>query len=288
MDSNFAGWKIKTLSLAGRVTLAQSVLAAAYVMQTSFLPIETYKEIDKRVRNFVWGSSEEGRKIRLLNWDKICSPKEDGGLGLRQARYLNLSYMTKLAFISFRELELLWVCVLQGKYFKESMEGLVPAHRSSQSNIWRGICFAWPNMMEGARAGVRDGKTTSLWETKWLDSGIMLGEWAVDSEPDFNPMDRVADFANGDEGWVLDELNKLLPNEIVEQVVGRSPPREEFGSDVWLWGDNHDGRFSIKSAYNQILRKSPQEAGVSWDKIWKWMDLSESNRSFGSPSMVAS
>ncbi|CAN1788388.1 Putative ribonuclease H protein At1g65750 [Linum perenne] len=191
-------------------------------MQTSFLPIETCKEIDKRVRNFVWGSY------------------------------------------------LLWVRVLQGKNFKDSTDGLIPAHRSSQSNIWRGICHAWPYMMAGARAGIRDGQLTSFWESKWLDSGITLGDWAAASDPDFNPMDRVADFVIGDEGWDLDKLNKLLPNDIVEQVVGRSPPRDDLGPDIWLWGDNHDGRFTVKSAYNMITAQSSPGTEINWDKVWKW------------------
>ncbi|CAN1157418.1 Putative ribonuclease H protein At1g65750 [Linum perenne] len=59
IDNKLAGWKVKSLSLAGRVTLAQSVLAAipAYAMQTAVLPVTTCDEIDRRIRNFVWGST---------------------------------------------------------------------------------------------------------------------------------------------------------------------------------------------------------------------------------------
>ncbi|CAN1747316.1 Putative ribonuclease H protein At1g65750 [Linum perenne] len=154
--------------------------------------------------------------------------------------------MTKLAFICFQKPDALWVRVLQGKYFKDSVEGLIPAHRSSQSNIWKGICHAWPYMMKGARAGIRDGKLTSFWESKWLDSGISLGDWAFESNDDFNPMDRVVDFVNGDEG------------------------REELGPDNGVWGDNHDGRFTVKSAYNLIANQRTPETGINWDKVWKW------------------
>ncbi|CAN1122260.1 hypothetical protein LINPERHAP2_LOCUS1265 [Linum perenne] len=43
MDKKLSSWKAKSLSLAGRVTLAQSVLSAipAYAMQTSLLPNTT-------------------------------------------------------------------------------------------------------------------------------------------------------------------------------------------------------------------------------------------------------
>ncbi|CAN1146010.1 LINE-1 retrotransposable element ORF2 protein [Linum perenne] len=68
IDSKLAGWKVKSLSLAGRVTLAQSVLAAipAYPMQTSVLPAKTCEEIDRRIRNFVWGTTGEGWKVPLV------------------------------------------------------------------------------------------------------------------------------------------------------------------------------------------------------------------------------
>ncbi|CAN1190816.1 Putative ribonuclease H protein At1g65750, partial [Linum perenne] len=47
IDTKLAGWKAKSLSLVGPVTLAQSVLAAipTYVMQTVVLPAKTCEEI---------------------------------------------------------------------------------------------------------------------------------------------------------------------------------------------------------------------------------------------------
>ncbi|CAN1773508.1 Putative ribonuclease H protein At1g65750, partial [Linum perenne] len=55
IDQKLMGWKAKSLSLAGCVTLAQSVLAAiqAYAMQTLVLPATTCDELDKRIHNFV-------------------------------------------------------------------------------------------------------------------------------------------------------------------------------------------------------------------------------------------
>ncbi|CAN1788147.1 Putative ribonuclease H protein At1g65750 [Linum perenne] len=70
-------------------------------MQTSVLPINTCDEIDRRIRNFVWGSSSEERNIHLVSWEHICMPKSKGCLGLRLARHLNTAYMVKLAFLFF-------------------------------------------------------------------------------------------------------------------------------------------------------------------------------------------
>ncbi|CAN1798557.1 Putative ribonuclease H protein At1g65750 [Linum perenne] len=66
-----SGWKSKALSLAGRASLGQSALEAipAYYMHTSLLAISTCEEIDKRIRNFIWGSTAEKRKIHLVGWE---------------------------------------------------------------------------------------------------------------------------------------------------------------------------------------------------------------------------
>ncbi|CAN1147353.1 Putative ribonuclease H protein At1g65750 [Linum perenne] len=145
MDQRLSGWKTRSLTLAGRVTMAQSVLAAipVYAMQTTVLPATVCEEIDKRIQNFVWGSSRGDKKIHLMPWEQICRPKEEGGLGLRLSRQLNLAYMTKLAFIFFQDPNRLWVRLLQSKYFKDSaraavnsVAGMTPPNDSLGEDAW--------------------------------------------------------------------------------------------------------------------------------------------------------
>ncbi|CAN1796639.1 Putative ribonuclease H protein At1g65750 [Linum perenne] len=71
ISKKLTGWKVKSLSLAGRVTLAQSVLVAipAYAMQTAVILATTCEAIDRLIRNFVWGSSNEVRTVHLVSWD---------------------------------------------------------------------------------------------------------------------------------------------------------------------------------------------------------------------------
>jgi hypothetical protein len=39
--------------------------------------------------------SEDVRKISWINWDIICSKKENGGLGVRRLREFNMSWIGK-------------------------------------------------------------------------------------------------------------------------------------------------------------------------------------------------
>ncbi|PKI75632.1 hypothetical protein CRG98_004033 [Punica granatum] len=67
VHSRLAGWSMNTLSMAGRVTLAQSVFQAipTYLMHIVKLPISICSMMDKACRNFIRGHSEERRIIHL-------------------------------------------------------------------------------------------------------------------------------------------------------------------------------------------------------------------------------
>lgn len=64
MHSKVAGWKSKSIAMAGRNTLIYSVNCRipAHVMQNTMLPKSVHKAIDKVNQNFLRGSTEEHRE----------------------------------------------------------------------------------------------------------------------------------------------------------------------------------------------------------------------------------
>ena len=69
IKSKLSGWKSRNLSLAGRVTLANLVLHAMpiYPMLIAKFSLLTCQEIDKVIRDFVWGSKEGDCHMHLVN-----------------------------------------------------------------------------------------------------------------------------------------------------------------------------------------------------------------------------
>lgn len=55
VDKRLTGWKVHTLSLAGRTTLIQSTLSTipSYAMQTVRLPLTFYDDLDKKAMSFL-------------------------------------------------------------------------------------------------------------------------------------------------------------------------------------------------------------------------------------------
>ncbi|KAH9669690.1 hypothetical protein KPL70_021892 [Citrus sinensis] len=81
VEKHLSGWVAFHLSLAGRIagriTLAQSVLQAipVYAMQTTNLPLEVRTKIDRDCKNFIWSESFISQKISLIKWQTVCQPK---------------------------------------------------------------------------------------------------------------------------------------------------------------------------------------------------------------------
>ncbi|CAN1793485.1 Putative ribonuclease H protein At1g65750 [Linum perenne] len=90
LDAKLSGWKANSLSLVGRVILTFSILNAipAYAMQTSVLPCHICESIDRKIRNFVWGSINDCMKIHLMSWTRFVSRRNMAGCGLRRLRNL--------------------------------------------------------------------------------------------------------------------------------------------------------------------------------------------------------
>lgn len=77
IQNRLTGWQSKLLSKAGKLVLVKSAASpiADYYMQCHALPIKVCNAVDKLIMNFLWGSTEEKRKLHLVNWDTVTMPK---------------------------------------------------------------------------------------------------------------------------------------------------------------------------------------------------------------------
>ncbi|CAN1127155.1 Putative ribonuclease H protein At1g65750 [Linum perenne] len=271
LDSRLAGWKADNLSLAGRVSLASSVLNSlpCYVMQTASLPLSLCDKIDRKIRNFIWGSSNGVRKIHNVNWDSVCKPKKMGGLGLRSARELNKAFLMKVAWNIITRPEELWVKALVSKYLIRNSVGFTLRSNSGFSSLWRGVMKVWNHTLNGIQWSIKNGKKTNFWKDRWLDSGDILFEHAKDIQGVDLSL-AVSDFVLDNGMWDLNKLSDCLTNDAVLQVFGMSPPNNQLGDDTAAWGLDPSGRFTVNSAYLAIKDCNVDGEEKLWRKVWQW------------------
>lgn len=84
-------WSSKVFSIGGQKVLIKAVaqLTATYSMSTFKIPTTLCNVLQALVATFWWGGLEDCRKIHLTHWEKLCRPKNAGGMGFRDLSYFN-------------------------------------------------------------------------------------------------------------------------------------------------------------------------------------------------------
>ena len=117
-----AGWKGRSVSLAGRVVLLQAALDSLpiYWFNMFLMPKTVVSKLEKIRGNFFWGCKEsngqEQSKMHLIAWEKICRPKAEGGVGIAKIRERNISMIGKWWWRCINERNKFWNVTLQSKY----------------------------------------------------------------------------------------------------------------------------------------------------------------------------
>jgi hypothetical protein len=94
VQGKIEGWRSKSLSWAGKNILVKVVASA---MSSFLLPDGFCRTLDKAFKNFLWGfPKDKSCNPTLKSWRSLCLSKDQGGLGFRLMKYVNLFLISKL------------------------------------------------------------------------------------------------------------------------------------------------------------------------------------------------
>jgi hypothetical protein len=96
LQKRLSSWKGKLLSLGGRLILINLVLSNVVLHMISFflLPKGVLHKLDYYRSRFFWQGDRE-KKYRLAKWSVVCSPKDQGGLGIHDLVVKNTVLLSK-------------------------------------------------------------------------------------------------------------------------------------------------------------------------------------------------
>ena len=250
LSKKLNGWKGKFLLPARRVTLAKLALSTIpyYTMQTFLLPKSLCCKIDKVCRQFILGGLEARSKCHLVNWSKVYRPKEEGGLGFRKAREVNLACMMKLAWGLVVNPERLWVKVIRNKYGLG--EDMIPNIRARVriSNADRGIITVWPVFKRNLIWRIGKGNQIKFWRDHWIPAVDRLADFATTDFDESHLNQKINEYAlNGN--WDWEKLKYVLPSDCLELLSPIKAPDQGTNKDMIAWFPNLEGVYTLKSAY---------------------------------------
>jgi hypothetical protein len=259
-------WRNKHISLGGRIVMLNAVLNAIPIFYLSFLklPQKVWKKIVRIQREFLWGGVKGGKKINWLKWSVVCKDRRNGGLGVRDIRFVNLSLLTKWRWRLLSPDRALWKDVLVAKYGNHILNNvsLLPFRSSSLDSSW------WKNLIalekvissrnwfvEAVGRKVGNGMSTPFWTTNWIGDNslaVTFPRLFLLSNQKESLVSDVMEVVEGMRHWNFiwrrnlfmweEELVTRL-REIVESAVF------SLGSDSWNWLPDSEGIFSVKSSY---------------------------------------
>ncbi|KAG7578919.1 Reverse transcriptase domain [Arabidopsis thaliana x Arabidopsis arenosa] len=273
VSSRLSGWKEKTLSFAGRLTLTKAVLCSLPVhsMTTIMLPQSIISRLDKASRDFLWGSTSEKKKQHLVSWKRVCLPKGEGGLGVRSAKTMNKALIAKLGWRLMQNQTNLWSQVLKAKYKVGSVrETNWLTKKSTWSATWRSIVTGFVEVIKRGLCWVPgDGSQILFWEDKWLAGKKLWDEDNGGIPVELEGMVAKELWRDG-QGWDFARINPYLSEKRRLELAAVVLDHVTGAADRFAWGENEDGQFTVTSAYRMLCGddRPKQSMEKFFNRIW--------------------
>nr|GEW30324.1 RNA-directed DNA polymerase, eukaryota [Tanacetum cinerariifolium] len=229
-------WKVKTLSVSGRLTLLKSVLGsiAIYYMSVFKTLIAIIKEIEAIRNQLFLGADTDENKITWIKWNKVMANKKDGGLGMGSLYWFNRVLLCKWKWRFMSYPSAFWVLVIKSLFGHHGgMQDSEP--RGNAGSIWINILKVSHELEKKnvhlddfLKRKVRDGLETRFWDDYWIIDGLLK---------DLYP--RVYNLEQDPESVVANMLN-LAPN---APFLPRNPRggaekdqwHSDLARDVWAF-----------------------------------------------------
>lgn len=155
-------WEHKSLNIAGRTTLIQTTLASMHIHYMQILKLlgKIIHDIEKTMRNFLWGSRTNKRKIHAIKWHQVCKPLSEGGLGIPNMHNRNISLLMGLAWrCNVSNKNMLCAEILKAKYKNKK------PHQCS--HFWKSIQLGWHLCKDNMSYLIENGNHCSFCHDIW-------------------------------------------------------------------------------------------------------------------------
>ncbi|GAU32181.1 hypothetical protein TSUD_68520 [Trifolium subterraneum] len=262
----------RNLSIGGRVTLINFVLSSLPLYCFSFYkaPVCVIKDLVSIQRNFLWGGGMESRKVCWVSWDRICQPKDKGGLGIKNLEHFNSSLLCKWKWRCLIDTNAPWKNLLNFRYgsfagnflYGEGSEGL------KNASIWWRDIYSLGGVGDGNWFGTNissvlgDGKDIGFWKEKWVGLEPLCDLYPLLFLKTLRQRAPVATMGSWDNNYwswkfvwtaTLTDTETAAAGEL-QLLLEQVQPSMDNG-DRRKWIPNTVGFFSVQSAYTVLQNR---------------------------------
>ncbi|GJW92040.1 RNA-directed DNA polymerase, eukaryota [Tanacetum coccineum] len=139
VKSRLSNWKLKSLSIGGRLTLLKSVLGSIPIFHMSIfkVPLTVLRSLESIRCQFFNGHELKSNKSSWVKWNSVLAAKEKGGLGVSSLFALNRALLMKWFWRFYSHNDSLWSRVIKAIYGVDGEVNKVSKYASR--SCWRDI-----------------------------------------------------------------------------------------------------------------------------------------------------
>nr|GEX84659.1 RNA-directed DNA polymerase, eukaryota, reverse transcriptase zinc-binding domain protein [Tanacetum cinerariifolium] len=252
LKGRLSKWKLKTLSIGGRLTLLKSVLGSTpiYNMSLYKVPKTVLNSMEAIRRNFFNGIHDDEMRVAWVKWSKVLASKNQGGLGVSSFCTLNRALLVKWVWRFLSHDNSLWARVIYDMHGSNRQE-LSASHSSTWISILKEINILKAqgvDLISHCKICVGNGLSASFWNDLWIGyvylRYMFLRLYTLDSNKECTVADKMnapltssfrQTVRGGAESLQLSHLLDLLGLVILSSM-----------EDQWIWDMKGDGVFRVK------------------------------------------
>ncbi|GJS32135.1 putative reverse transcriptase domain-containing protein [Tanacetum coccineum] len=262
MLTRLSKWKLKTLSIGGRLTLLKSVLGSLpiYHMSLFKVPAKVLLNMESIRCHFFNGIEHNGKKPIWVKWNKVLASKEKGGLGVSSFYALNRALLFKWVWRFCTQQSALWTKIIKGIHGED---GKIGKHvRSHHPSLWLDIVKEvqhiqrqGTDLMGFIHRKMGNGVDIRFWEDKWRGDNTFQSDfprmYALETQKNISVAlklshdDLLCSFRRAPRAGA-EELQYIQLVKIMEGIT-------LFDSkDRWRWSLEGCGEFTVASVRNLL------------------------------------
>lgn len=288
VHSKIKSYDASTLSVAGRLVLLKSAIDSIPTFWFSLykIPSGIVSQIEKARRKFLWsGSTLPGakKKLHLLNWERVCTPKSCGRLGLVPIQLRNKVLLAKWVWRAYKERGFFWNKFISARYGRAWNYDLNLVNSKSCSPIIKSIVeahqFAATMSLMGRNSFkwiLNSGCQILFWEDRWCEDVHLSLKFPHLYSTLAIPHLTVREFIHTWEVFELDNLQlwRERPSQAhqvelcaLKAILQRTNLTD--GSDILRW-THANGIFSTRDCFSHLLISPEVTSGDKrvWPLLW--------------------
>ncbi|GJW89939.1 RNA-directed DNA polymerase, eukaryota, reverse transcriptase zinc-binding domain protein [Tanacetum coccineum] len=262
MMSRLSRWKLKTLSIGGRLTLLKSVLGAIPIHHMSIfkVPMKVLHNMESIRSRFFNGADFNSKKPSWVRWNNVLASKDIGGLGVSSLFALNRALMFKWVWRFISQKTSLWARVIKALHGEDGKIGkkVQPCYPSIWLSIINEIKFLKSqgiDLLSFITLKLGNGVNTLFWDVAWCGDvafkNLVPRLYALETMKSIEVTSKLShaglefSFRRNPRGGVEQAQFELLKEKVEAVILSNA-------NDGWRWSLVDSGEFSVLSVRKLI------------------------------------